>query len=163
MIAQSMQADVVDPRATPPSAPPGNPADQTGLNQGGRRERRSGAGVAWLILLGAAVHPPHGWGVVACPSRWVNGLPCPGCGLSRSVSCAIRGMWSESWSYHPFGVLVLASAVGVAVWSLVPRALASRLRTRLQPVVPDARAMFVALAGSFVAHGVWRMMKSLWG
>src|SRR5262249_17002125 len=56
---------------------------------------------AWLGLALAFVTPPHGTGFTVCWFKNSTGLPCPGCGLTRSFSCALRGMFLESWHYHP--------------------------------------------------------------
>jgi len=56
---------------------------------------------AWSGLFLAAVTPPHGAGFTVCWLKASTGIPCPGCGLTRSLSCALRGMFMESWQYHP--------------------------------------------------------------
>ena len=38
-----------------------------------------------------------------CPSVIITGLPCPGCGLTRSVLFFLMGQWKRSFSIHPFG------------------------------------------------------------
>src|SRR5215467_11057825 len=63
--------------------------------------------VSWFGLLMASITPPHGFGFTVCWIKSATGLPCPGCGLTRSLSCALRGMPVESWQYHPFGLLIL--------------------------------------------------------
>ena len=45
-----------------------------------------------------------------CPSRELLGLPCPGCGLTRSTLLILRGQWAESWRLQPFGYAWLALA-----------------------------------------------------
>lgn len=57
--------------------------------------------VAIVSLLG------HGM----CPSRELLGIPCPGCGLTRSILLIIQGRWAESWQLQPFGYAWLALAV----------------------------------------------------
>ena len=57
--------------------------------------------VAGVSLLG------HG----LCPSRELLGLPCPGCGLTRSILLIFRGRFAESWLLQPFGYAWLALAV----------------------------------------------------
>lgn len=119
---------------------------------------RCGTVIAVLILTAAVLHPPHGLGPVLCPSRWVTGLPCPGCGLSRSVSCAVRGMWAASFGHHPFGIPVVVLLVGVAATGLLPRRVRERLTARLQPVRPLARWGILAFITAFVAFGAMRML-----
>ncbi|NLE58349.1 MAG: DUF2752 domain-containing protein [Planctomycetes bacterium] len=59
-------------------------------------------------------------------ARW-TGIPCPGCGLSRSLSCAIHGMFGASWEYHPFGVFFLVVFAMIATASLLPIGMRRRL------------------------------------
>lgn len=84
---------------------------------------------AWFILLVALLHPPAGTGLPICPSRLLTDVPCPGCGLTRSVSCAIRGDIHQSWYYHPFGVFFLAAVFLVALVGLLPERRRDRVWT----------------------------------
>src|SRR5258707_15715148 len=63
--------------------------------------------VAWLGLGLAVLSPPHGSGGSGCWFQSSTGLPCPGFGMSRSFSCAVRGMFAESWAYHSIGLFFL--------------------------------------------------------
>ncbi|MFT4126645.1 MAG: DUF2752 domain-containing protein [Gordonia sp. (in: high G+C Gram-positive bacteria)] len=78
------------------------------------------AGGGLAAVAAAALLPPAGIenGPIVCPFRLLTGLPCPGCGLTRSWVYAMHGDWSQSFAAHPFGapllgaVLVLIVAVG---------------------------------------------------
>ena len=37
----------------------------------------------------------------------MTGVPCPGCGLTRSIVLAVHGDWSQSYVYHRLGPVVL--------------------------------------------------------
>src|SRR5579859_5366978 len=74
---------------------------------------------AWLGLLLAVVSPPQGSGIAVCWWKGCTGLPCPGCGLTRSLSCGLRGMFQESWNYHPLGLVILGLFVATIVISLL--------------------------------------------
>jgi hypothetical protein len=49
-------------------------------------------------------------GPVLCPFRLVTGIPCPFCGLTRSVFAAGQGLWTVSLEHHVLGPLVLVLA-----------------------------------------------------
>ena len=82
------------------------------LREAGRAVRRdwdsykSGLIVVAVIM---AVVSLLGHGL--CPSRELLGLPCPGCGLTRSILLILRGRFAESWRLQPFGYAWLALAV----------------------------------------------------
>lgn len=60
-----------------------------------------------------------GWGLPCFFHQW-TGVPCPGCGLTRSVLALLRGHVWESVLLHPFGpVALLALAVCLGT-SLMP-------------------------------------------
>ncbi len=39
---------------------------------------------------------------VTCPMKFLIGLPCPGCGLSRAFELLLRGKVEQSFRMHPF-------------------------------------------------------------
>ena len=117
---------------------------------------RTSVGVAWVALALAAVHPPHGLGLPVCWLRATTGLPCWGCGLSRSLSCCLRGMFAEAWGYHPFGVVVVAVLFAIALGSVLPgpaREGVVRFLDRFPRAFNVAYALFVT---SFLVYGLVR-------
>ncbi|MDT9592977.1 DUF2752 domain-containing protein [Nocardioides zeae] len=123
---------------TAPTAPPA------------RRTTPSIAATEWLaaggvVAVGVAVAmDPAGIedGPIICPFRLLTGLPCPGCGLTRSWVYAVHGWWGDSFASHPFGLPLLAFVLVVAGLSI-----ARRVRRRA-PISIDA------LLGSTVAKVV---------
>lgn len=83
------------------------------------RRRLVGLGAA-SILVAARLLPADGVDVPVCLYRIAFGVRCPGCGLTRSLSCAVRGMWGESVSYHPLGIVVMVALIAAVVWSVRP-------------------------------------------
>ena len=93
-------------------------------------------------------------GPVLCPFRLLTGLPCPGCGLTRSWVHLVHGGWSEGLSANPFGavslVAVLAFVVAVAV--------AAVRRTPLPDVgrLVTSRALLV-VGALWIGYGIGRL------
>jgi hypothetical protein len=112
---------------------------------------------AWLGLFLAAITPPHGTGTTVCWIKQCTGIDCIGCGLTRSLSCGLRGMFAESFGYHPFGPFILALFLFTAIVSLAPPA-----RQRVAAVM-EARpvlfnALYVAFVIAFVGFGSIRAL-----
>ncbi|WP_137294576.1 DUF2752 domain-containing protein [Nocardioides dongxiaopingii] len=110
-----------------------------------------------LVALGTAfVLSPAGVqdGAVICPFRRVTGLPCPGCGLTRSWVDLAHGDLAGAWAMNPFGIVLVAALAVLVV--LVVRA---RLRGDAPPRL-DAwlrrPAVLVVLAG-WLVFGLARM------
>ena len=74
--------------------------------------------VAAFMLGAAIVRPmiPHQPGL-PCPLHTLTGVPCPMCGMTRSVTSAVHLDWVASLRYSPGGVLVVLFALGLlATW-----------------------------------------------
>lgn len=111
---------------------------------------------AWVLLLLAFLHPASGTSLVVCPSRLLLQTPCPGCGLTRSLSCAVRGGLRQSVQHHPFGPLLAAAAVAVAALSLAPASVQARVVSRLALSGRARRVIAAALLGGLLLFGVLR-------
>lgn len=53
-----------------------------------------------------------------CIFRGITGLPCPGCGLTRSIVAAVHGDMAKSFSFHRLGLMTLAYILFQFVFSL---------------------------------------------
>lgn len=72
------------------------------------------AAAAWLACAAQAVwrFSPEG----LCPFRLLTGRPCPGCGMGRAVTAAMRGDLAASWSSHPLGIPFLMIWTAWLLW-----------------------------------------------
>jgi hypothetical protein len=114
--------------------------------------------VAWLGIFLALVSPPDGLGISVCWLHSATGIPCIGCGLTRSLSCALRGMFAESWHYHPMGASILALFLFTAIQSVLPKAYRARLELFLQVNGTTFHLLYFAFVTMFVAYGVGRAL-----
>lgn len=69
--------------------------------------------VPWLVMHFA---PEAEYSQSICPHKLLTGLPCPGCGITRSLMSLYRGDVVQSVAYHAFGpAVLLACVVGIVV------------------------------------------------
>lgn len=96
---------------------------------------------------------------VLCPSRVLAGIPCPGCGLTRSLVAAAHGELGRAFEFHLFGPLVLCACAAAALW-LPLRGLAARPPLSAA-VAARARAALVPLLAGWLAWSGWRAVSAL--
>ena len=61
-----------------------------------------------LVVLGAVVYPYIlGSGKDLCAVHYMLGLPCPGCGFTRSIVALIHGDVVQSVRWHPMGIVAM--------------------------------------------------------
>lgn len=82
-----------------------------------------------------------------CPSKELVGLPCPGCGLTRSILLILQGKFAESWELQPFGYAWLTLA---AVFILDRYILETRQKLWV--------GLLVVICIGMVALYAWRMI-----
>ena len=58
-----------------------------------------------------------GW---PCPFKAAFGIPCPGCGMSTSVSCLLHGDWQGAFATHAFAPFFLLGLMFVLAVSVLP-------------------------------------------
>ena len=119
--------------------------------------------VAWLALMLAFLLPPRGIGFSLCWLRGQFHIPCPGCGLTRSLSFAVRGEFYESWLLHPFGPFILTLFFAVAVVSLLPGKKRTQLANGMERHAHFFRTVSVVFVTAFCAYGLLRALLQLAG
>lgn len=93
---------------------------------------------------------PLGW---VCEFRSRSGLPCPTCGMTRSVVLALHGEIARAWALSPGGVTAAAVVLAFAGALLLLAAL--RLTRPLAADGFQLRLRKAAFAGVGVVLAIW--------
>lgn len=86
--------------------------------------------IVWVIvtIIGAFLTPSssgHGThqqlGLPPCPSVFMFGRLCPGCGMTTAFAATIRGDFGTAWNANPFGTLgyilfTISAGLGIYGW-----------------------------------------------
>lgn len=108
------------------------------------------------LLVGFLVLPPQGTGPSTCGMQRVTGLPCPSCGLTRSVTCALQGEMAAAWEYNPFGFLFAGAFLLLGGLLFVPPKAKRWLRERSRIWGGVATVVFLVGLGGLLVHGFVR-------
>jgi hypothetical protein len=123
----------------------------------------SGAGYAWLgyQLFGGDDHA-H---VTLCVFKHMTGVPCPSCGVTRSLLSILHGNIQEALWINPLGLVAAILLTVLPVWALYDgvqrkRTLPTAYRwaeLRLQ----QHKILYVPLIALVLVNWGWNILKNL--
>lgn len=92
-----------------------------------------------------------------CWFHRTTGLPCPGCGMTRSVACLLQGDLHEALRLHPLGPLVLMALVFLTVAALLPDSPRMALVARVESLEARVPWLPYVLLVGLVIFGMVRL------
>jgi hypothetical protein len=118
--------------------------------------------VAAVVVLGltvlVAALPMHETSPVGCPVRALTGLPCPGCGLLRSMHLLVHGRIGGALGTNPLATLLVAlvAPIALALW-IAQRA--GKLTIRAALTSRERRAAWVIICLVVGANWIYMVAK----
>ncbi|MFR7551894.1 MAG: DUF2752 domain-containing protein [Acutalibacteraceae bacterium] len=106
-----------------------------------RALRRGGKAALGLLAVAAGLFLLY-----QCPFRYVFGVSCPGCGMTRALLAAVFSDFETAFSYHPLFPLLIQRRSG---WPARLRRLPSKRET----------AYILAFAGAFILVYAARLLS----
>ncbi len=67
--------------------------------------------LAAIAIAVAALSLTH----IGCPIRFLFGVPCPGCGITRACSAFLHGHFAEAFRWHPLFLIAVPAFVYISV------------------------------------------------
>jgi hypothetical protein len=114
-------------------------------------------GLAAVVLLISALLPTAGLGFDLCWFKVTSGLPCPGCGLTRSLTNVSHLELGTALRYHPFGIVIWLLAAFLAGAGLAGERRRRAIRRFLVRHDAIAQRAYWGFVYAFVAFGVLRL------
>lgn len=71
-------------------------------------------GMIWLTLNALPVNSLHWW--PGCAIKFLTGLACPSCGITRTMLLVLQGEPGALWEGNPLAMFALAAMVLVPGW-----------------------------------------------
>ena len=93
-----------------------------------------------------------------CIFQNLTGLPCPGCGMTRSITSAIRGDIAGSLSHHRLGLLTMIYILSQFLLSLGV-VFISKFRDGLQNIGRNLNKGIIFLAALFFINWIFTLVK----
>ncbi len=120
--------------------------------------------LCWSLLGAGAllvISNQLGFGLWRCAFRATTGVPCPGCGMTRSMGALARGRWHDAMHLHPFApVFGFAMLVMIGV-TVLPEERRLRILDAIWRVERRTGfSLFVLVA--LMIWGLWRMWHGPW-
>ncbi len=123
-----------------------------------------GPGTAWFSMVALAlsfVLPKAGMGVTLCVFKLWTSLPCPGCGLTRSITCISHLSIHEAIHHHPFGPVFYVIGLTSIAGRLAGAERRARIARWFDRHARPARVVYLAFMVSFIGYGLARLGLSL--
>lgn len=156
------------PETTPEPTPEAGPATQV-LGRSRQHWLVLAAalfGILGLVVLAVALEPDgrgvgthEQLGLKPCMTMEMWGVPCPGCGVTTSVTMAVQGDLLGSFVNQPFGFVVFLLGLGFIGWALIGQLRGRDLWADLgvMNTVPWLKVLGT-LAGAAWLYKCWRLM-----
>lgn len=103
---------------------------------------------AWFAQVGLVYQGLSAW---SCPLQSTMRLPCPGCGLTRSTVCLLKGHGRAALAQHPMAPAVLAAPMVLLPGAVLPKTRRKRFLKRINMLEQRIPVVGIILIG-FLLH-----------
>ncbi len=114
-----------------------------------------------LVIIISFILPPEGLGRSTCGLYILTKLPCPACGLTRSVTSISHLRFAKAFYYHPFGFIFYIIFLFLAIYNFMPEKIKNIIKVFFIKNEDIIRSILLFLICSFMIHGIARFIYVL--
>jgi hypothetical protein len=114
-----------------------------------------------LLLAGIALAfflPAGGFGVPLCSFKAYTGLPCPGCGLTRSLIDIAHGDLRGALVMNPIGLVLFPLFAALGLLTFTPAVKRRQIAAWIERHPWSAYASGIGLAAGLLVNGIARIV-----
>lgn len=126
------------------------------LTQAQRQQRWGSLSLVTMPMLGAYIYNLGYQLPYTCPVRYLTGIPCPTCGMTRSFMAIARGNWNQAITHHLFGPALFLLFLVVTVHIGLELAIGRQIQTFCGQLIRDRKVQIVSVA-SYLAYYLLRL------
>jgi hypothetical protein len=113
--------------------------------------------IGLMCLIASFFLPTDGGGFTICWFDNLFDLPCPGCGLGRSITNMTHLDPGAAFDYHPWGIPLYFLIVVLAVSNFFPQRWLDAMRAWMVTRENRARWFYWTFIGTFLVYGFVRL------
>ena len=91
-----------------------------------------------------------------CGFRWLTGMPCPLCGMTRALSLLLKGQWELAWRLHSLSPIVLSLLLAAFLNEMLGWILPNEFPLKVSSRV--THRLCLGLVISFSCYGFFRLL-----
>jgi len=117
--------------------------------------------ISLLVIIISFILPPEGLGRSTCGFYILTKLPCPACGLTRSITSISHMKFFKAFYYHPFGFIFYMIFLFLAIYNFMPEKIKNIIIIFFTKHEKILKYIISFIIFSFIIYGVARCLYML--
>jgi len=117
--------------------------------------------ISLLVIIISFILSPDGLGRSTCGLYILTKLPCPACGLTRSVTSISHMKFVKAFYYHPFGFIFYIIFLFLAIYNFMPEKIKNIIKVFFINNENIIKYILLFLIASFIIYGIARFIYVL--
>ena len=114
-----------------------------------------------IVIVASFLLPVEGVKGTECISKTLTDHPCPGCGVTRSITAISHGDVRKAWGFNPLGFVIYA-ALMILTLSLVPSVRRRVLSPLLMAYQAPRKWVWLTVVTIIILFGISRALYGTW-